>query len=264
MSDEKEYAEKGRDVAFVRWLSPDRIDAGDWPDLERLLDAGERARARRFHFERDRKVYVAAHALVRGLLFRQTGIPAAAWRFTAGPHGKPEAVCPPDAPRLRVNLSHTRGLAAAALTVAHDVGIDAEWLAREPSAEKLAARYFAPSERDAVAAAAPAARKTATFLAFWTLKEAYIKAIGKGLAQPLESFAFTLDPLGISFAPGAGDDPARWLFCRFVPTPAHVMALAVRHPEPARLAVDAAPADLADLLLLARDGAAGPGRISRR
>lgn len=251
MSDEKKYAEKRRDTVLVRWLSEDRIGTADWPDLERLLDEGERARARRFHFERDRKVYIAAHALVRGLLAGQTGRPAAEWRFIAGPHGKPEAVCPPDGPRLRINLSHTRGLAAVALAIEHDVGIDVEWLARAPSAEKLAARYFAPAERDVVVAAMPE-RKTATFLAFWTLKEAYLKAIGKGLAQPLESFAFTLDPLAIRFAPEAANDPARWLFKRFAPTPAHVMALAVRHPEPTRLAVEAASADLADLVEIAR------------
>lgn len=254
----------GPDAVATWWLSLDRLGEADWPRLARLLDDGERARAARFHFERDRQVYIAAHALARGLLTCWSGEAPAGWRFTAGAHGKPEVVCLPGAPRLRLNLSHTRGLAAAALTLDHDVGIDVEWLAREPAAEDLAERYFAPAERHALAAVPPA-EKIETFLAFWTLKEAYIKAIGKGLAQPLESFAFTLDPLTVRFDADLADEPAHWLFRRLRPTEAHLMALAVRHPEPARLKVSAVPVDLDYLFgLCDAAGAEGPGRISRR
>lgn len=247
----------GHDVALW-WLEVERVAVADWPRLEAMLDDGERERAGRFHFERDRHCYMAAHALGRGLLSAWAGGEAPAWRFAVGPHGKPEVVSPPSAPRLRLNLSHTRGLAAAVLTEEHDAGIDVEWLERQPAGAELAKRFFAPGEC-AQLETVPPERVNETFLAFWTLKEAYIKAIGKGLAQPLDSFAFSLDPLGIAFQAGVDGDPAGWLFRRFHPTPGHVMALALRHPRPGEVAVTAAAMDAARLC---QPG--GPGRISRR
>ena len=230
-----------REVA-VWWVAVDGIAAADWSRLETLLDDDERDRAGRFHFDRDRKSYIAAHAVGRRLLSSRAGGDPSAWRFAIGAHGKPEVVPPPSAPRLRLNLSHTRGLAAAVLTEEFDVGVDVEWLGRNASGPDLARRFFAPTEC-AQLAAAPAALADETFLTFWTLKEAYIKAIGKGLAQPLNSFAFTLSPLAIAFQPESDDDPANWHFQRFRPTPDHLLALAARRPPTIELNVTASAVD---------------------
>lgn len=223
----------------VRWLALDGIVPEQWPRLEALLDDAERARAKRYAFERDRLVYIAAHALGRHLLSEWAGGAPQDWRFTIGQHGKPEVAAMPGLPRLRLNLSHTNGLAAAVLTEEHDVGIDVEWLDRKAPTMDLARRFFAPAEC-AHLASMPEQEFVETFLAFWTLKEAYVKAIGKGLAQPLDSFAFTLEPPSIRFVDRLADDPARWLFRRFRPGEHHLLALALRHPRPAEITVDAA------------------------
>lgn len=238
----------------VFWLSTDLIGPSDWPGLASLLDEAERARAARFHFERDRQVYVAGHALLRGLLSRLVDRAPQDWRFTVDGYGKPEAILRPGEPRLRANLSHTRGLAAVAVTLERDVGVDVEWLERGGSTLEIAERFFAPAEC-AQLAAVPPERAEPTFFAFWTLKEAYIKAVGQGLSLPLDAFAFNLDsdgqPLGIGFVPPIVDEPSHWLFRRVRPGPAHALALAVRDPRPARLRVTAAPAELPALLALA-------------
>ncbi|HLO77288.1 MAG TPA: 4'-phosphopantetheinyl transferase superfamily protein [Magnetospirillum sp.] len=239
----------GHDVALW-WLQLDRVEPGQWPRLEALLDDAERSRSRRFAFERDRHAYVAAHALGRVLLSCRAGGEPSAWRFEVGAHGKPEVLTAPGTPRLRLNLSHTRGLAAAVLTETNDVGVDVEWLDRQPSTMDLAQRFFA-AEECAQLAQVPPAQINETFLAFWTLKEAYVKAIGKGLAQPLDSFAFTLQPLAISFDDPAADDPGRWLFRRFRPTPSHLMALALRHPAPSTVTIDARAMDVGSLVAAA-------------
>lgn len=219
------------------WLEIERVGADQWPRLTALLNDAERARAQRFHFERDRLAYVAAHALGRVLLSSWVGGAPASWCFDIGPHGKPEVVSPPGGARLRLNLSHTRGLAAAVLTETHDVGIDVEWLDRKAPTMDLARRFFAPAEC-AQLAAMPEGAFVEAFLSFWTLKEAYIKAIGKGLVQPLDAFAFTLDPLSIRFDDGLVDDPECWLFRRWRPTPRHLMALALCHPTPRMATVE--------------------------
>ena len=230
----------------IHTLAVDAIAPADWPLLERLLPDVERARAARFHFDRDRHVYIAGHALLRARLSHHLSGPPSGWRFTAGPHGKPEVVLPPDQPKLRVNLSHTRGLAAVAVTVDDDLGVDVEWVERDSRLLDIADRYFAPAEIRQLEAA-PDAAKRDTFFAFWTLKEAYIKAIGLGLAMPLHDFAFTLEPLSVAFASHVADVPADWSFRRFQPAPGHAMAMAVRHAAPR---IDVHTADLRALRAL--------------
>lgn len=219
------------------WLAVEQVADSAWPGLADMLDDGERSRAARFHFDHDRKCYIAAHALGRALLSSWAGGDPRAWRFQVGEHGKPEVLSPPGGPRLRLNLSHTRGLAAAVLTEDHDIGIDVEWLDRRAPTMDLAQRFFAQAECAQLEGLAED-DFVERFLGFWTLKEAYVKAIGKGLAQPLDSFAFTLEPLAIAFADAGADTPAAWSFRRFTPTPRHLMAVAVRAPEPVAVTVE--------------------------
>ena len=240
-----------RDRAAAWWLPLETIGEADWPILSSLLTEAERERSERFHFERDRLVYIAAHASCRGLLSYCLGGAPLDWRFTVEEHGKPELVAPEAGPRFRVNISHTRGLAAVALTQEHDIGVDVEWLERTVEAEKLAERMFAEPERRQVAEASEGERLD-TFLKFWTLKEAYVKAIGKGLSQPLDAFAFDPDALEISFRDQVADDPANWHFEHYRPGPKYLMTLAVRHPAKRRLVVDTRPAPLDYLRDLAK------------
>lgn len=222
---------------LVRWVALDGIDPADWPRLASMLDDCERDRASRFRFERDYHSYVAAHALGRSLLSQWVGGPPQGWRFSTGEHGKPEVIVPTGSPRLRLNLSHTQGMAAAVLAEDMDVGVDVEWLGRRNDVTAIASRYFAPSEC-ACLAAVPPGQEMETFLAFWTLKEAYVKAIGKGLAQPLDSFAFTLDPLSIRFDDSDAGPADHWLFRRLSPTAKHRLALAVHKGKQSGITMD--------------------------
>ena len=77
------------------------------------------------------------------------------------------------------------------------------------------------------------------FVKLWTLKEAYVKALGKGISAPpgLRGFSFTLaapgaavsaaDGAAIRFASAAGGDPSCWQFALLQPTAEHVAALCV-------------------------------------
>lgn len=235
------------DRVALWWFLLDKIGPSDWILLEDLLSDAERERSGRFHFERDRQVYVAAHASCRGLLSYCLGGPPQSWTFTVTEHGKPELLTLPGQPRYRVNISHTRGLAAVTLTQVHDVGVDVEWLRRSTPVDQLAKRMFAESERRLVEAANEA-DKQRVFLSVWTLKEAYVKAIGKGLSQPLDAFAFDLDSDQITFTDRLAESPENWHFERYQIDPDHLMALAVRHPNKSGLVVDVKPTPLSFLL----------------
>lgn len=201
------------DVAPVRgWLSDD-----------------ERRRADRFVHDRDRVTYTAAHALVRAVLSEHGTATRADWRFRQNRHGCPYVVDEQaGAPPLSFNLSHTTGLVAVAVTIGRAVGVDVERVDRVVT-DGIAERHFAPDEVAALRRLAPDVQAR-VFFEYWTLKEAYIKARGMGLAIPLDAFAFTLRgaaPPAIAFADGFDDRPERWQFWQAWPTSAHRLSLAI-------------------------------------
>lgn len=216
-----------RGVVRLRWLRPETADAALLAAWWDRLDAAEQARAARFRLEEDRRAYIAAHALLREMLERFGGLPASSWHFVAGPAGRPELDPAHALPWLRFNLSHTRGLVACAVAAWDDIGVDVEDLARPEATPGLAERFFAPEEAAAIAAL-PAAERHAAFLRIWTLKEAFVKATGEGVAVGLQRFAVAPDPPRLLFAAEGMGDPAAWRFAQCQPTPRHLLALALR------------------------------------
>jgi 4'-phosphopantetheinyl transferase len=193
-----------------------------------MLSDDERDRQARFHFARDRDLYLVAHALVRTTLSRYATVSPNAWSFVTNEYGCPSIAPGVCAAPLRFNLSHTRGLAACAVALDRDVGVDVEWHARTVDILDLAPSVFAPDELRALRSLPPD-RQRPRFFQYWTLKEAYIKARGMGLALPLEQFAFdVVDPaqIRIAFTPPLDDDPGRWWFEHRRPTAEHDLAVA--------------------------------------
>ena len=150
-----------------------------------LLDANERARSARFHFERDRGRYVAAHAALRRLLGQRTARDAGTLAIDAGPYGKPYLA---DAPRCAFSLSHCEELALVALADDGEIGVDLERVRALSDLDGLARQCLTLHERHELEALAPDDRSLA-FLRRWTRKEACLKALGTGLHIEPSTFA---------------------------------------------------------------------------
>lgn len=195
-----------------------------------LMSADEHARMARFVFDRDRRAFLLTRALVRTTLSRYAAVAPADWQFVANVHGRPEILDrPAGVPDLRFNISHTDGLIACAVTIGREVGVDVEYIGRQVLHD-IAGRHFAPAEVTDLKRL-PAEEQRRVFFDYWTLKEAYIKARGFGLALPLGDFAFKLNPPhtpAITFAPSLDDDPSTWQFLQGWPTPQHRLGLAIR------------------------------------
>ena len=217
------------------------VAPGGVPALWHLLDAAEQARADRFRFAEDRDSYVAAHALLRTMLSRQAPVAAPDWRFVAAAGGKPMLEPSHGRPDLTFSLSHTRGIVACAVGAGCDLGVDVEHCDRSLPVLELAQRFFAPAEAGLIASLPPAQRD-ACFYRLWTLKEAYTKAIGLGIAATLGAFAFRLEPppVSITFLAAGADRPDAWHFAEFQPAPWHRLALAVCGPAADPQPIDAA------------------------
>ncbi|HLG55480.1 MAG TPA: 4'-phosphopantetheinyl transferase superfamily protein [Vicinamibacterales bacterium] len=211
------------------------------------LSHDELARCDRFHFPRDRYDFANAHDLLRRTLSRYHITPPHAWRFEVGPYGKP-FLSPTllgedsDAP-LMFNLSHTLGLAACVVTRGAMVGVDLERGEHLWDALALASRFFSPLEVAGLHACGEDDR-THRFLQLWTLKESFIKAIGTGLSQPLESFSFELTEETIRFTPPPEFAPVTSHFAQYEPMPGIVMAIAVCGPPVAQIVARAIEGDV--------------------
>ncbi len=117
-------------------------------------------------------------------------------------HGRPVVA---DAPQLDFSLSHSGAyglLAIAADAGPLRLGADVERVVERRNLDRLAARVLDPADFARWSARPPAARLEA-FLRSWTRKEAYLKALGRGITTRLAQTSGT--PTGWAFVPVAVD-----------------------------------------------------------
>ncbi len=194
--------------------------------LQATLDADELQRMRRFKFERHRQQFCVSHAMTRWVLSHYANLPPEQWQFDKNEHGKP-FVSNGAYRDLQFNLSHTDGLQLLAVRRALPVGADVERRNGRVEGPNIANRFFSPAEV-AELRRFPDDIQRKVFFDYWTLKESYIKACGKGLVIPLRHFSYSLtqDAIGISFAPERDDEPGDWQFWLLAAGIDHTCALA--------------------------------------
>ncbi|WP_431993164.1 4'-phosphopantetheinyl transferase family protein [Streptomyces albogriseolus] len=218
------------------WFCPnDELAPGIAAILARhWLDEHEQEIAGRFLFERDRRQYLVAHALVRRVLALECGLPEAEAVIWRSSRGRPFLQKPPDGlPRggreLDFNLSHAGGHNLLGVVRRHRIGVDVERLDRGDQGFDAILETFAASEQAWVARAAPGRPRDRRLLRLWTLKEAYSKARGLGLGLPFDAFSFRLaeDRGVLGFQPPGNDAERRWRFVELEPVPDVLVAVAV-------------------------------------
>jgi 4'-phosphopantetheinyl transferase len=218
------------DEVHLWYLLPDELTEPRLLDAyAALLAPDERARRDRYRFEHSRREYLLTRALVRATLSRYAPVAPAAWTFRENAYGRPEIALAAHA-AIRFNLSNTHGLIACAVALDRELGVDVEDTERPGETVSIADGFFSRPEIAALRAL-PQERQRSRFFDYWTLKEAYIKARGMGLAIPLDQFSFHLDdgpPIRVTFDPRLGDDASTWQFEQFSLSPRHRTSAAVR------------------------------------
>jgi 4'-phosphopantetheinyl transferase len=202
-----------------------------WNALADLLSPDETTRAAAFIFERDRRKFIVARAVLRQLLGRYLNINPRAVKFTYADKGKPSLA---DAPTLQFNVSHAHELALYAFGINQPLGIDLEYQREVIDMHGIARGNFSAQE-NALFNSLPDHLKQEAFFNCWTRKEAYIKALGEGLSHPLDTFDVTFvpnEPARLIEVRGFADEAAQWSFHAFTPQPNYIAALATRHTTP--------------------------------
>lgn len=195
--------------------------------MRAILSPQERARMNCFGHERDRTLFLLSRGLMRSVLGSYLRCECEELLFNVTTFGKPILDVSPPVP-LQFNLTHSRGAVAMAVSRDRDVGVDVEERSRRVDYLGLADRYFAADEARYLATLSEEERPDA-FFAIWTLKEAYVKGIGRGLTFPLDVFAFDLKVSQlIGFRPLSEVVECDWQFHQFDVGERHCGAVAVR------------------------------------
>jgi 4'-phosphopantetheinyl transferase len=218
------------------WLHPLVIKASTQDLLHSYLSADEKRRAARFHFERDRIRFIAARGTLRTLLGQYLSKQPGELQFHLGQQGKPSLAPEPAGRSLSFNLSHSEDFAAFAFGWNRNIGVDIERIRPGVEHEDIAQCHFSAAEIESLVNLPPADQAKGFFVC-WTRKEAYIKASGRGLQIPLDSFDVNLEP-GTAARFLRGVDPS-W----------RIIGFEADQQYPAALVYDGPPADLRFLTL---------------
>ncbi|KAJ4959312.1 hypothetical protein NE237_026423 [Protea cynaroides] len=168
-----------------------------------LLSHREKENVFRLHGDELQKRAILARALVRTTLAKYTNsrVCPRSLKFGKNNYGKPEVKWQDDEewdpPSLHFNISHTSSLIACGVTVDTPIGIDVEDKQRKLRNNVLsfARRYFSPYEVEVLHSISDPDTQRQEFIKLWTLKEAYVKALGRGFsAAPFNTFTIRFRP----------------------------------------------------------------------
>lgn len=196
---------------FYSWLSPYELQV-----------------YKSYRFEKDQHTYLVAHALIRAALSRCCDVHPAGWTFQKNAHQKPYISEPTNARDLHFNISHTNGMVAAAITRIGPVGVDVESLSREKIENEVAQEVLSELEYRDYMQQSDTAQHT-RLLQYWTLKEAYVKATGRGITAGLKNHAFDLSEQlnpKIRFLEPNEHSDTDWKFWQYRVDTGHMLALA--------------------------------------
>jgi len=212
------------------WIACAAAD-GALDGLRESLTHADLAEINRVRHEATRAHMATARAQLRIALTHAVSgrIPAHAWRFERAASG--QLSVHPDLPRLRFSVSHTDGLAAVAVSRHRPVGIDIE--AEHGAMDGAFLKAFLSRREWKAMRRLPEAERARAAIHRWTLKEAYAKLLGIGLAADLTGFEFHLDPARLMShceAADAGRGTRFWTWPVPGPRGSCHLALAVGQP----------------------------------
>ena len=167
------------------------VDLTPCPDRETAawgwLDQDERARWKRFLYAPPRRRYALCRAALRALLCGALGAVNEQLSFTFAEHGKPRARVNGRPADISFNISHSGNHGLIAWAPRGRVGVDVEERSARCDIDGLSETVCGPRER-ADLAAARGDDRLRLFYTLWTLKEALVKATGRGLSCDVSRF----------------------------------------------------------------------------
>ena len=182
------------DSAYIDiWRTRIDLPKNEIESYATTLSEEEKERAARFTFPNKYEEYVVSRGLLRKVLSHVLKQAATEFQFEYTESKKPYLLQKYFDQTLSFNISHSHGQALVAVSLNRNIGIDIEKIRAEVEYEKLALRFFSAAEHHQLMQI-PADERARSFFAIWTRKEAFVKAIGKGIAFGLSEFDVNISP----------------------------------------------------------------------
>nr|WP_225587537.1 4'-phosphopantetheinyl transferase superfamily protein [Methylomonas fluvii] len=167
------------------------VSADTLARLASRLSDDEMLKAQAFKLPTLHDRYIAARGMLRETVAGYLAADPATLKFVSGPYGKPALLDEP----LQFNISHTADSLLIAVANFADIGIDVETVKLRRNFENLAQRCFSEREYQGWCEL-PVELQADAFYRLWTKKEAFVKAVGRGIALGLEQCEFALEAGG--------------------------------------------------------------------
>lgn len=161
-----------------------KIRKDDFDCLSGFVSEEKKIRLIRFHRFEDAQRSLFGDILARYAICRRTGLRNGDLVFRKNDYGKPMLIQPKG---IYFNISHS-GIFVVCAIDDRPVGIDVEEI--KTMDMQIAKNYFTTEEYNGITSL-PKDKQTEHFYDLWTLKESFIKADGRGLNIPLDSFSIS-------------------------------------------------------------------------
>ena len=165
-----------------------------YDNLMHYISCEKYNRINKFHRFEDVQRSLIGDIVIRYLLCKRLKIENNKIVFGVNAYGKPYLMNYTD---IHFNISHSGKWVVGCVDI-FPVGIDIEQI--KPTDLKIADRFFSKLEYKWLVSN-NFLEKESYFYALWTLKESYIKAVGKGLSIPLDSFSIIFKENDIAVYP---------------------------------------------------------------
>lgn len=151
------------------------------------LSTVRQKQVKKFRNDKSKLLCIFSQLLFKYSLIEYAGIDYNNLEIKKNAYGKPFL---PDYPTIKFNISHTWNWVVCAIS-SHEVGVDIETI-QEINYSSIS-KYFSIIEKKTIEDIESHQEKLKLFFDYWTLKESFIKNIGKGLSCNLSSFTILLD-----------------------------------------------------------------------
>lgn len=165
---------------------PSYLQKETFDRLLKCVDSEKQDKVKRFIRYEDAQRALYADLLIRRIICEKLEIENHNIIFDKNSYGKPFLKNYQD---FHFNLSHSKDWIVCAVG-SNPVGIDVEVV--KPMEMDIARRFFSAEEYAGIVSKDERER-VSHFFELWTLKESYIKAWGKGLSIPLDSFTMRIN-----------------------------------------------------------------------
>lgn len=196
-----------------------------------ILSTDELLTTQQFHSNFMQQRYICYHVALRYIIGSYLKCPPKQVPFIYNKHNKPYLIPEKNPLRLEFNISHSKDLALCAISTKARVGVDIEGLRNITNGDNVAKQILTKTEQDHYFSS-PQTQRSKLFFKYWTLKEAFVKAIGEGLNFDLDQVEFILTPNAspnIQIIPYP-EESQMWTTQSFSPCTEYIAAIATKQP----------------------------------